>query len=173
MQLPNHESFLVCPGKQPIKIGANYAVSIRIYFDDFVHRKNKNRQQQPDDGIFVHTADDDRGNRDNPRNNRINKRREIIKNASSSSQSDRRFNNKGSDAQMRINLIESNRDIKNIKSIKNGKIKHFIRIYHWTEIDKQTAKTSQSASDSRANKYKIENVFRGKSTKINNEKAPM
>lgn len=147
MQLANHESFLLCPGKQPIKIGASYAVSIHIYFDDFVRRKNKNRQQQQQ--ILVHISDDDY---DNQPNNQIIEHAKLIRNspptsssssAGQSTHKNRRFDNKSSEAQIRINLIESNR---NIKSINDGKIKHFVRIYHWSEIDEQTTKTTHCNS---------------------------
>lgn len=173
MQLSNHESFLLCPGKQPIKIGASYAVSIHIYFDDFVRRKNKNRQQQQQ--ILVHIADDD-DDYDNQPDNQINAHGKIIKNApaaSSSSSSagqsthkNRRFDNKSSEAQIRINLIESNR---NIKSINDGKIKHFVRIYHWSEIDKQTTKaTHRNSTGQQINKIEAE-----KHKNKQSKKAPM
>lgn len=77
--LENHESFLVCPGKQPVKIAANYAVSIHIYFDNFVRRKNTNHQQHEGDNsgdIYMHITDegfhDNYDNSSNQPNNRIN-----------------------------------------------------------------------------------------------------
>lgn len=50
--------------------------------------------------------------------------------------------NKSSETQTRINLIESNRHIKSINR-NDGNIKHFIHIYHWTRVDKQTTKSPQ------------------------------
>lgn len=77
--MDNHESFLVCPGKQPIKIAANYAVSIHIYFDNFARRKNTIHQQHDGDNgdIYLHITDEgfhdnNYDNSSNQPNNRIN-----------------------------------------------------------------------------------------------------
>lgn len=82
----NHESFVVCPGKQPIKIGANYPVSIHIYFHNFVSRQSKNhrkRHEGDNNGdIYLHITEgfpDSYNNGNNQQNNRINDHELIIK----------------------------------------------------------------------------------------------
>lgn len=124
----------MCPGKHPIKIGANQPVSINIYFDNSASQANKNhhKQQEAADDINVQITDegflDNYDNRDNHPNNRINASHELMK-AESLMRGQSRSDNKSSEAELQINLIESNRAIKNINRSDN--IKHFIHIYHW------------------------------------------
>lgn len=102
--LENHESFLVCPGKQPIKIGSNYPVSIHIYFNNFASRKNKNHRTQHDGDngdIYVHITDGgipDNYNNDNNQQNNRNNAGELIK-IENAINDQSETNNKGSGAE--------------------------------------------------------------------------
>lgn len=110
--LENHESFLVCPGKQPVKIGANYPVSIHIYFHNFVRRTNKNHRTQQHEGdygdIYLHITDegfrDNYDNENNQQNNRNNARK-LIKGGKNAINDQSENDNKSTDAEMEINLI--------------------------------------------------------------------
>lgn len=88
LHLENHESFLECPGKHPIKIKANQPVSIHIYFENFVSRKNKNYRRKGDNGdIYLLISDDgfydNYNNSHNQPNNRINAHHKLIKSENS------------------------------------------------------------------------------------------
>lgn len=154
--MENHESFLVCPGKQPIKIGANYPVSIHIYFDNFVHRTNKRHQQQTDkssDEVLIQIVDkgfhNDSDNRSHQ--HRINARHELIEASRGQNiRENKNGDNKSSQTRTQFDLIESNRNIKNINRT-DGEVKHFIRIYHWLGFDKQTTKKKhQTVSEAKS-----------------------
>lgn len=139
--LDNHESFLVCPGKQPIKIAANYAVSIHIFFDNFARRKNENHQQHDGDNsdIYLHITDegfrdnyDNGNNSSNQPNNRINAHKLIKGKNTSRGQSVRGtgIDDKSNETtHSEINLIENNHTKKNINRA-DSKIKHFIDVNH-------------------------------------------
>lgn len=163
--LPNHESFLICPGKRPIKVGSNYAVSIHIYFDNFVRRKNENHHQHDEDNgdIYLHiTTDegfhDNYDNRSNQPNNRINSHKLINgKNAIKDQNNDRKnkTDNKSSETQMKIDLIESNHNAQNDINRIDGKAEHYVRIYQQisnqqTSDSKKTEKAESSQNYLRA-----------------------
>lgn len=156
--LDNHESFLVCPGKQPIKIAANYAVSIHIYFDNFVLRKNTNHQHDGDNGdIYLHITDegfhdnyDNSNNSSNQPNNQINVHKLIKGKNTTRGQSvhGTGINDKSNETtHSETNLIESNHNKKNVNRT-DSKIKHFVDFNRWI-LNRQTsdkAKNSQNVS---------------------------
>jgi hypothetical protein len=147
--LENHESFLVCPGKSPVKIGQNQPVSIQIYFDNFIHReKNRHHHNKRDNGeIYLLITDgglhDNYNNHDNQLNDRINAHHQELLKANGRDQ--KIVDNKSSE----INLIESNRNIKNINR-NDGNIKHFIHIYFHLENRQQ--KVEKTVFERKANK---------------------
>lgn len=124
-RLENHESYLVCPGKQTVKIGANYPVSIHIFFHNFVRRTNntddhREREQHAGDNgdIYLHITDEGfhdnyHNAANNQQNNRINVR-ELMKKRENAIKGRSGSDNKSSDADVRINIIESNQNIGNI-----------------------------------------------------------
>jgi hypothetical protein len=126
-KLPNHESFIVCPGKHPIKIASNHGVSIHIYFDNFVRRKPKDAPQH--DGIYLHITDEgfhDNNNYHNQSNNESNHANNRVNayHKSSKSHNGEGHANKGPE----IRIIESNRDIKSINRA-DGSVKHSVWIH--------------------------------------------
>jgi hypothetical protein len=158
--LRNHESFLVCPDKEPVRLtNINQRVSIQIFFNNFVRRKDDN-----DDDIRLRITNEELNNNNNDNNNydngnnhennRINAyQNKLIKynerNASKAAESD---NNRGGEQIIKNILIKSNLydekndqndknddDDDNNKKIKiaeeegknNANVEHFINIYHW------------------------------------------
>lgn len=163
--LHNHESFLMCPGKQPIKVGSNYAVSIHIYFDNFARRKNKNPQQHDGDNgdIYLHITDegfhDNYDNGNNRPNNRINSHKLMNGKNARKDQNNRKSknDNKSNKAPIKVDLIESNHNIQNDINRSDGEIKHFVHIYQripnrQTDSKKHKAKSSTKHSESKVNK---------------------
>lgn len=147
----------MCPGKQPIKVGSNYAVSIHIYFDNFARRKNKTHQQHDGDNgdIYLHITDegfhDNYDNSSNRPNNRINSHKLMNGKNAMKDQNDRnsKTDNKNSRAPMKIDLIESNHNGKKDIKRSDGKIKHFVHIYQQvpnrqSDSRKQKAKSSKN-----------------------------
>lgn len=167
-QMYNHESFLMCPGKQPIKVGSNYAVSIHIYFDNFARRKSKNHQQHDADNgdIYLHITDerfhhnyddDNSNNSSNQPNNRINFHKLINgKNSMKDVRDDNRKStndNKSNESQMKIDLIESNHNAQNGINRNDSKIKHFVHIFRQFSNQKTENKKQKNKSfNSKVNK---------------------
>jgi hypothetical protein len=144
--LKDHESYLMCPGRQPIKIGStNQPVSIHIYFNNFVHRKkhhaphHANTTANGGNDIYLRIVEKEiHGNNSNNHhdNNRINNHHGI--NASHNNNLKARKVLDYQNATRRINLIKNNNNVDNGSSSVieendggGGNVKHFINIYHW------------------------------------------
>lgn len=154
----NHESFLMCPGRRPVKIGSNQPVSINIFLDNFIQRKNndnnnKNNYDKRRDNREIYLRIKDGGIENNNYNNGHNHHANNHINAYHNNKLMNGGNSLKADAtaeitsinsdRMQNNLIKkynnnnnnheynnSNNDNKNI--IENdGNVKHFINIYHW------------------------------------------
>lgn len=142
----------MCPGKHPVKIAANYAVSINIYFDNHARRKNKLQQQQHDGDngdIYLQITDEgfpnNYDNSSNQPNNRINARHELIKARKLTEGQNIHELSSADEMQMQNNLIESNdnHNVKNINRDSDNDVQHFIHIYHWIS-KQQTEKTQKT-----------------------------
>lgn len=172
--MDNHESFLMCPGRRPVKIGSNQPVSINIFVDNFIGNDDNKR----DNGeIYLSIKDGgiEKNNHHNHHaNNHINAYHNKLmlmngKNTSkAATETSSTSDNKSGADRMQNNLIKnnnhgnnnSNNDDKNI--IENdGNVKHFINIYHW--IVHSVA--DESAAKSIAGKPKI--VVRSSSVDLN------
>lgn len=155
--LANHESYMMCPYKQPIKIDANYPVSINIYFNNFVQRKNNgkrhknyhrnrhdsNNNVEDNDEIYLHITDEgsriNRNNCSNQQNNQNNDNELLINDKSTLTSKTTTMANAvpgiESAEQIKNNLIKNNHNIKdngtNVNRNNSSNIKHFIDIYHW------------------------------------------
>jgi hypothetical protein len=140
----NHESFLVCPGRRPIKMGSNQPVSINIYFENFVNR-NRNNNNGDNGEIYLRIKEGKIGENNinynnHHANNHINAyHNELMndENTSKAAEITSDNNNKGGD-RIKNNLIKNNNhDRNNNNNCHNGEeekddgdVKHFINIYH-------------------------------------------
>lgn len=149
-----------------MKIAANYAVSINIYFDDYERRKNKLHQQQHQqyDGdnsdIYLHITDEgfanNYDNSSNQPNNRINARHELIKARKLTEGRNVHKQSAAVEMKMENNLIESNHEVKNTVGNSDSDVQHFIHIYHWIS-NQQTRKTTENFGprEKQINKLKL------------------
>lgn len=130
----NHESFLICPGRRPIKIGSNQPVSINIYFENFVSRKHN---ENGDNGeIYLRIKEGEiEANNNNYNNHHINAYHNKLmndKNTSKAAEITSDKNNKGGD-RIKNNLTKNNNHGHNNNNNcekDDGNVKHFINIYH-------------------------------------------
>lgn len=141
--MDNHESFLMCPGRRPVKIGSNQPVSINIFVDNFI-RNDDNKRDNGEIYLSIKDGGIEKNNHHNHHaNNHINAYHNKLMNGKNTSkaatETSSTSDNKSGADRMQNNLIKnennhgdnnSNNDNKNI--IENdGSVKHFIKIYHW------------------------------------------
>lgn len=155
-----HETFLMCPGRKPIKIGSNQPVSINIIFENFVNRNNINNNG--DNGeIYLRIKEReeiDENNNNNYNNhhanNHINAYHNELMNDENTSKATEKFsdkNNKGED-RIKNNLIKNNNHGHNNnnncdeEAKDDGNVKHFINIYHRI-VHSMADETATSAND--------------------------
>lgn len=136
----NHESFLMCPGRRPIKIGSNQPVSINIFFENFVNR-NHNDNDGDNGEIYLRIKEGEieaNNNNKHHANNLINAyHNELMndENTSKAAEITSDNNNKGGD-RIKNNLIKNNNHGHNNNNNcdgeeeNDGNVKHFINIYH-------------------------------------------
>lgn len=170
----NHESFLMCPGRRPVKIGSNQPVSINIFVDNFI-RNDDNKRDNGEIYLSIKDGGIEKNNRHNHHannhinayhNNKLMNGKNTSKAATETSSTN--VNKSGAD-RMQNNLIKndnnhgnnnSNNDNKNI--IENdGNVQHFINVYHWIVH----SMADESATKSSGGKPKI--VVRSSSVDLN------
>lgn len=143
----HHESFLICPGRRPLKIGSNQPVSINIYFDEFAKRERNNNGDN--DEIYLRIKEGEIGGNNNNYNNHQNHHannhinafhNKLINDENTAKAAEITIdkNNKGGD-RIKNNLIKNNNHgynnnnnfVEGAEEDDDGNVKHFINIYHW------------------------------------------
>lgn len=169
--MDNHESFLMCPGRRPIKIDSNKPVSINIFFENIV-QENEQRDKRGEIYLRIKDGGEEQNNYHNRRNhannninayhNKLMSDENTSKAAESTTTSSNGHANKSGD-RMQNNLIKNNNHDNNnnsnnnnnsvnnkniIESENDGNVKHFINIYHYivhstADDERATTKTGK------------------------------
>lgn len=165
----NHESFLMCPGRRPVKIGSTQPVSISIYFDNFVKRNSNDNGDNDEIYLRIKEGEIEANNnnynnhRNHHANNHINGYHNKLMNDENTSKAAAEItsdnNNKGGD-RIKNNLIKNNNHGHNnnnncAEGEEDGDVKHFINIYHWIVHSAGDESAATSGDGVRAKKPKI------------------